>query len=481
MIALPATTALGISQPPINPNLNGVTPDVKQDPQTANTEDAEAEKDPSAAGPGFSVTALAAALQQAGALPTSDPQSLPDAPPAPQQPARQPNGDPATMAVPAPGSALVPAQNLTAPLPAAAPPSETQPVTSHGAAAAQSNNGGAGPNVTASSAAATAKPLVFAARLTENAALTNSAATPPATAPSTPESVARAAQTPQPAGTPDQAALAGSDQATGAAQAPAGTAGGRQALRAYPDASPAAEPATKPVETGAQAGSGAQSGSDSAAGEKPPQQKAVVPAEVPGSNNGPNPVPGVAIPNSGPALAVTLKPASEKAGLPTPAPATAEPPQSAATSGPVRGVSLTIQGNASGGGAPASDVEVRVEQSAGQVQVTVHSSDEHLTQNLRDQLGDLVTRLEHGGYNAETWHPAGNAPAAETVRAAAESAWQDFRDGSNRQSGNGSGNSNGNSGQGNQGRRDREETPPEWLETIEANLGGGSGRARSTL
>ncbi len=149
--------------------------------------------------------------------------------------------------------------------------------------------------------------------------------------------------------------------------------------------------------------------------------------------------------------------------------------------GPLREISLTLPNTAADSGQKAGDIEVRVLQSAGQVQVTVKTADEQLTQNLRQQLGDLVTRLEHSGYQTETWHPAATAPALGAASAGAESAWQEFRGGAEHGSSNSSGGGDSPPGHGNSQRRNQQQAPPQWLETLEGSFQDNEQSTRSIL
>jgi hypothetical protein len=149
--------------------------------------------------------------------------------------------------------------------------------------------------------------------------------------------------------------------------------------------------------------------------------------------------------------------------------------------GPVRELSLTLPNTAADGDKKAGDVEVRVLESAGQVQVTVKTADNQLAQDLRQQLGDLVTRLEHSGYQTETWHPGGTAPALGAANAGAESAWQEFRGGAEHGSSRNSGGGNSPSGQGNSQRRNQQQAAPQWLETLEGSFQDDEQSTRSIL
>ena len=58
--------------------------------------------------------------------------------------------------------------------------------------------------------------------------------------------------------------------------------------------------------------------------------------------------------------------------------------------------------------APESDRRVAIDlvERSGRLHVAVRSGDGELTTSLRQELGDLVSRLEQSGYGAETWSPA---------------------------------------------------------------------------
>jgi hypothetical protein len=69
------------------------------------------------------------------------------------------------------------------------------------------------------------------------------------------------------------------------------------------------------------------------------------------------------------------------------------PPQSAS-----RDVSLHLDDGGSG-------VDIRMAERAGEIRVTVHTSDRELADTLRADLPDLVGKLRQSGFQAETWHP----------------------------------------------------------------------------
>jgi hypothetical protein len=67
----------------------------------------------------------------------------------------------------------------------------------------------------------------------------------------------------------------------------------------------------------------------------------------------------------------------------------------------VRAISLNLSSK-------DQNVQVRLSERAGELHVTVRTPDAGLTHGLREGLSDLVGRLEHGGFRAEAWRPAGS-------------------------------------------------------------------------
>lgn len=67
---------------------------------------------------------------------------------------------------------------------------------------------------------------------------------------------------------------------------------------------------------------------------------------------------------------------------------------------PAREINLKLED------ANAARVDVRLTQRAGRVQVVVRSQDPQLGKSLQRGLGDLVNRLEHGGFKTESWIPS---------------------------------------------------------------------------
>ncbi|MDX2151324.1 MAG: hypothetical protein SFV54_11365 [Bryobacteraceae bacterium] len=73
------------------------------------------------------------------------------------------------------------------------------------------------------------------------------------------------------------------------------------------------------------------------------------------------------------------------------------------------------------GGVRDQDVEVRVREGAGGIDVVVRGRNSELASELRGQLGDLVARLEDRGYEARTWIPGeGTYSEIRTEKSSAE-------------------------------------------------------------
>jgi hypothetical protein len=110
-------------------------------------------------------------------------------------------------------------------------------------------------------------------------------------------------------------------------------------------------------------------------------------------------LPTVTEPNTSPVPAKAA-PAPETTAQPTdsrPAAAALPETHSTAKSEPVRDLSIRI------GDSPGTQVDVKIRERAGEIHVAVLSSSPSLTTNLREQVGDLVGKLDRAGYHAETF------------------------------------------------------------------------------
>ena len=109
-----------------------------------------------------------------------------------------------------------------------------------------------------------------------------------------------------------------------------------------------------------------------------------------------------------------------------------------------------------------NSVQVRLSERAGELRVSVRTPDAGLTRGLRDGLSDLVGRLEHNGYRAETWQPAESSSAQDQGR-------QPSQDNSSRQQQDGSGSGSGQQ----QNSRDHQQPDaqtPQWVGELESSL-----------
>ena len=107
-------------------------------------------------------------------------------------------------------------------------------------------------------------------------------------------------------------------------------------------------------------------------------------------------------------------------------------------------------------------VELKITDRAGEVKVAVRTADPDLAGSLRDNLGDLVHKLEQSGLRADNWHPApGPVDSARQLRQS---------DGES-SAGDQSGRQQQHSGEGHQ-RRQQQQHPERaaWLEEFETNL-----------
>jgi hypothetical protein len=136
-----------------------------------------------------------------------------------------------------------------------------------------------------------------------------------------------------------------------------------------------------------------------------------------------------------------------------------EPPEHS-TSESVRDISLQLSNKDQG------RVQVRLSERAGELHVSVRTPDAGLTRGLRDGLSDLVGRLEHNGYRAETWQPAGRSGTGA----------QDQNHDSpsqNQSSGQQNAGDSGSGGGRQQNARDQQHPdaqPPKWVSELESSL-----------
>ncbi|HVP46847.1 MAG TPA: hypothetical protein VMT32_09695 [Bryobacteraceae bacterium] len=184
---------------------------------------------------------------------------------------------------------------------------------------------------------------------------------------------------------------------------PAGTGQSGLATQTIaPDAQMAAQPQTS---AGAQQTAAVRVPSTQAT------QGTIAPRTAVGAREGWNPALGTPNASSGFAMAApanssaagaraatNAKPAQEERATPFLEPQN-EPAERASEM--VRAISLNLSSK-------DQSVQVRLSERAGELHVTVRTPDAGLTHGLREGLSDLVGRLEHGGFRAEAWRPAGS-------------------------------------------------------------------------
>ena len=131
----------------------------------------------------------------------------------------------------------------------------------------------------------------------------------------------------------------------------------------------------------------------------------------------------------------------------------------AVKSTPASEISLSVPGRNQDG------VQVRVVERAGEVHVTVRTPDGELARDLRQDLSQLVARLEQKGYQAETWRPSGHADTLSQARQPQRGAASE----------NPSGNSGGaeEHGGGRRGSSQQQKGRPRWLQEMEQTFGQG--------
>lgn len=150
-------------------------------------------------------------------------------------------------------------------------------------------------------------------------------------------------------------------------------------------------------------------------------------------------------------------------------PSPMEPAHAEIRSEPLREIALVVPNRAPDGARPES-IQVRLLERAGQVHVAVRTADAGLTDALRAQLGELVTRLEHDGYRVETWHPAERTTLAGAIPGVAETSAQQFRAASERGTSTDSGRGNSQNGPDEskqQRRQNEQDSRPRWLDMLE--------------
>jgi hypothetical protein len=99
----------------------------------------------------------------------------------------------------------------------------------------------------------------------------------------------------------------------------------------------------------------------------------------------------------------------------------------AVNSPPLRDLSIRI------GDSPSNQVDVKIQERAGEVHVSVLSNNPALTSDLRQQVGELVGKLDNAGYHAETFKPASAVASQQSSNQFEVDHQQDFQRGQQQQ------------------------------------------------
>lgn len=225
----------------------------------------------------------------------------------------------------------------------------------------------------------------------------------------------------------------------------------------------------KPAEHGAEHASASSTPIGKAAPEPVKPKAASTDVPEPGSRvEHAHPLINETVPARGPDNTVQFSGSNriQKDGAPDMAPPRpAEPPVEIAPTrfGLAREISFRVPGTASG------NVDVQLQEKGGNVHIAVRTADRDLASALRQDLGQLVSQLEHRGYRAETWTPLAGAAAdgggAIPKDAAATG------NGSDQPSSDSSAGGRGGFRGGEHGRQDQQQQPrPGWTEEFEASF-----------
>jgi hypothetical protein len=117
-------------------------------------------------------------------------------------------------------------------------------------------------------------------------------------------------------------------------------------------------------------------------------------------------------------------------------------------------------------GSEAGGVDLRIQEKAGKVQVSVRTPDAELSSSLQSNLGDLVDRLERKGFDTEAWAPS--FPHAAAAAGSTDSPQGNPDQGGYSQNGQSGSQSQDGSGGGGGGRQQGQGRPrPQWVEEME--------------
>ncbi|MGD1070280.1 MAG: hypothetical protein ABSB15_09075 [Bryobacteraceae bacterium] len=133
---------------------------------------------------------------------------------------------------------------------------------------------------------------------------------------------------------------------------------------------------------------------------------------------------------------------------------------------PMKDISVRVEST------QGQNVDVRIVQRAGDLQIAVKSDDNLTTQGLRQGLSELTNRLNESGYQTETWRPGHSAAAPESAGESGNSSHQPPS---------GDAQSNSGSSQHNRGQRDNNPSNrPRWIQELQSNLDSGTASTGQT-
>ena len=234
---------------------------------------------------------------------------------------------------------------------------------------------------------------------------------------------------------------------------------------------PAAAPPSRPAETSQQKHAGSDDDSrreanrDSTAAAAEPAAKSVraeatAAVEAVAAPRAHQADPAAIAPSPAPPkTAASETPAPREAAPPAPVRTAPEVPDDKPAAQPAHEISLRVSST------PEQKVDIRVTDRAGEVHVSVRTSDEALARSMREDLGGLTGKLAQSGY--ETIAPARRDAASTSTR-------HGNQDGGESSGGSGQRSSHDGSGRRQQEQQqDGRQRRPAWLEEFNQSLAGG--------
>jgi hypothetical protein len=129
---------------------------------------------------------------------------------------------------------------------------------------------------------------------------------------------------------------------------------------------------------------------------------------------------GASLPSSGRAADRSAETSHKTSNAPSTATMVSAAPEPAPSPAPVRDLSLRLTS------ATNEQVDIKVQDKGGQLSVAVHSNSPELSADLRQQVGDLVTKLDRAGIHTEIEKPGGPALSAQSSGQSSEGQGQEF-------------------------------------------------------